>query len=301
MEAWIDGRFIDWRQASVPILSHAFGRGLVIFEVINILATQDGPAFFGLKEHVDRFFNSASLISMDLPITRKELVKALLATARRNNVSAGAGKWFAFYPSVELTPVPRDKRVSIAIFCGDNESFGFDPEKASQPISSGLSSYRKIHPQTVPIKAKLTGHYINAYLGALEMAAKGYDDAIYIDTSGLVAEGGTHTYFFVKDGIIKTPPLERVLPGTTRAAVIEVARAAGHRVEETDIRVEELAQVDEAFCTGSLIKVTPVRAIEGRPLGQVCPGPVTASVAAAMDKVYLGESELHRHWLTLIG
>ncbi len=301
MQTWIDGRFVDWRQANVSLLSHGWGRGVAIFEVINILATADGPAFFCLEEHLDRFFNSAALMKMELALSRTELFEAVLATARQNEVKAGFCKFFGYYPAVEFAPVPKDKRVSVAIFCVDNDYFGLDPQSASRPLSAGVAPYKKLHPETVPLKAKVTGFYVNAYLSAVELAGRGIDDPIFVDTSGFVCEGGTHNNFFVKDGLIKTPPLSRVLEGTTRRVVIEVAREAGHDVEEVDVKIEELAAFEEAFCTGSLIKVAPIRSIDGRVLGQVCPGPVTASVMAAMDRVYKGELKNHRHRLTFVG
>lgn len=300
MEAWIDGRFKDHTEITVSPLSHCFSRGVAVFEVVNILATPKGAAVLCLKEHVERFFKSAELVSMKLPISPEELSQAVLDTTRQNNVSSGICKFFAFYPTVELKPVPTDSRVSIVIYCADDAEFGFDPKKASKPVSAGVSRYRKIHPETLPIKAKITGFYVGAYLAAVEMAAKGYDDAIFVDTEGFVCEGGTHNNFFVKKGIIQTAPLNRVLTGTTRAVVIEVAKESGFEVREADIRPDDLTGFDEAFCTGSLMRVAPMHSIEGKKLGDACPGPVTAAVMEAMDKVYGGLNDGAWKWLTLV-
>ena len=300
MQAWIDGQFKDHTEITVSPLSHCFSRGVAIFEVAPILATPKGAAVLCLKEHVERFFTSAELISMKLPISPEDLYRAVLDTSRQNKVSAGICKFFAYYPTLELKPVPEDDRVSVAIYCANNAEFGFDPKKSSRPVSAGISKYRKLHPETVPFKAKVAGFYVGAYLAAVEMAEKGYDDAIIVDTEGFVCEGGTHSNFFVKNGVIKTAPLHRVLTGTTRRVVIEVAKEAGFEVGEVDIRPDDLTGFDEAFCTGSLMRVAPIHSIEGEKLGTACPGPVTTAIIEAMDKVYGGLNDGAWKWLALV-
>jgi len=300
VEVWIDGQFKDAKEVTVSPLSHCFSRGVAIFEVANILATTRGTAVLCLKEHVNRFFKSAELLHMELPLSPEDLSAAVVAATKRNKVTAGICKFFAYYPTWELKPVPKDRRVSVAIYCANNAEFGFDPARASLPLSAGISSYRKIPPETMPIKAKVTGYYVGAYLAAVEMAAKGYEDAIFVDTEGFVCEGGTHNNFFVKDGIIKTAPLHRVLTGTTRTVVMEVAQEVGFPVQEKDIRPAELTEFDEAFSSGSLIKIAPIHSVEGKKLGTACPGPITAVVMEAMGKIYRGETDKAWKWLTLV-
>ena len=300
MQAWIDGQFKDSTEITVSPLSHCFSRGVAIFEVAPILATPKGAAVLCLTEHVERFFKSAELISMTLPLSPDELYQAVLDTSRQNNVTAGICKFFAYYPTLELKPVPKDDRVSVVIYCANYADVGFDPTKASRPVAAGVSKYRKLHPETVPFKAKVTGFYVGAYLAALEMADKGYDEAIIVDTEGFVCEGGTHSNFFVKNGVIKTAPLHRVLTGTTRKVVIEMAKEAGFEVQETDIRPEELAEFDEAFCTGSLMRVAPISSIDGHKLGASCPGEVTSAIIKAMDQVYGGLTPGSWKWLALV-
>ena len=300
LKAWVDGTFMDARDVQVSPLSHSFGRGLVIFEVINILDTVKGTAFLCLPEHNDRFFNSASILQMPLSVNREELTEACLETARVNDVKSGICKFFGYYPAVELSTVPKDRTVRIAIFCGSYEEFGYNANKARAAMTSGIPSYRKLHPATMPIKAKISAGYVGAYLADLELAAKGIKDAIFIDTDGYVCEGGTHNDFFVKDGVIKTPTLDRILAGTTRKVVIDVARDIGITVEETDIKAEELPDFDEAFVSGSLITVVPLETFEGKPIGKECPGPVTQKVKEAMELVYEGKKDEYLKYLTFV-
>jgi len=297
MQAWLDGRFVEWEEVAVSPLSHGFARGVAIFEVLGFLDTRMGPAALCLKEHVERFFASAALLSLELRLRPEELCEAVLAAARRNRVREGVGKFFAYCPSSEFQPVPGDKTVSIAVFCAGYGFFGLDPAKVSRPLRAAVPTWRKISPASIPVSAKVTGAYVGAYLGAAEMVERGFDEPIFVDGEGFVCEGGTHNHLFVKDGTIKTPTLKRVLAGTTRGVVMEMAREAGIQVIECDIRQDELAEFDEAFCTGSVTRLSPFVSIEGRKLGAGCPGPVTQAVMAAMEKVYQGEPGPHWKWL----
>jgi branched-chain amino acid aminotransferase len=299
MQAWLDGRFVEWEKVAVSPLSHGFSRGVAIFEVLNFLNTRMGPAALCLKEHVERFFASATSMRMDLALNREELCEAVLAAARRNEVREGIGKFFAYYPSPGFQPVPRDKMVSIAIFCAGYDFFGYDPSKVSRPLKAAVPIWHKISPASIPVSAKVTGAYVTAYLGAVEMSERGFDEPIFVDGEGFVCEGGTSNQFFVKDGIIRTPTLKRVLPGTTRAVAIKMARESGIQVIESDIRQEELAEFDEAFSTGSVSRLAPFFSINGRVLEAGCPGPVTQAVMASMEKVYRGEPGPLAEWLSL--
>lgn len=289
MDAWIDGKFVDWQKVKVSPLSHGFSRGVSIFEVALISPTADGPSIFMGNEHLERFYNSAKLMHMELPMSREELVRAIMETAKRNRVEHGVLKYNAFYSSIDVGLLPHDRRVSLVIYCGNNQDFGFDPEHASRPQDAAISSYMKMHFGCVPIKAKVTGNYVGAYLAAEEMAAKGAQIPIFLDAEGYVTEGSTQSHFFVKDGVIRTAPLSRILAGTTRHVVIELARAEGLTVLEEDIRPEDLAGMDEAFSASSVSKIAPFKSIDGRSLGEECPGPVTAQVMAAMEKVYANQ------------
>lgn len=300
MNVWINGEFVDLDKANVNIFSHSFGRGSAIFEVFDIVSTQKGPAFFGLNQHIDRLFRSAELVYMNLPMSRDEIITACVKTAQKNNVTTGAAKLFAYYSGIEFTAIPQNPQVDIAIFCVDYKTFGISQEDLSAPVDVGISSYKKYHPDTVPIHAKVTGNYVNAYLALLEMKKKGYEDVIIVDVFGNVAEGATASLFFIKEGKIQTAKLNNVLNGITRMAVIEVVRDMGMQIEETDIKPDELYILDEAFYSVSLEHIKPIKSIDGKKLGSVCPGPITQKIIDAMNLLYSGNSEKSKHWLIYI-
>jgi len=299
MKAWLNGDMVDWDKTTVPILSHSFSRGSAIFEVVDIVNTVKGPALFGLTEHIERFFNSASLTFMELPLSRKELTDAVISTAAENGVKNGAAKFFAYYPLIEFSVTPANPKIDVAVFCLDYDLFGVKQEILSAPVRSGISSFRKIHGGTVPVHAKVVGNYVNAFLAKMEVKKKGYDDVIMLDTAGFVAEGATSNVFFVTGETIKTPTLTSALPGITRRALIEVVRDMGYTMNETDIRPEDLLGFDEAFYSGSIVKVQPIVSIDGKELKKKCPGPVTCAVKEQMNKVMRGEIEKYTKWLTL--
>lgn len=300
MKAWLNGEFVDWDRTNVSLLSHSFSRGSAIFEVMDIVAAEKGPAYFGLTEHVRRFLRSARLSYMELPMTADELIQAHLEAARHNNVSMGLAKSYAYYPLIELTAIPENPQVDVAIFCVDFNLFGINQENFSAPVTTGISSFRKIHPETVPVHAKVVGNYVNAFLAKMEVKKKGYEDVIMMDTMGFVAEGATSNVFIVKEGRVLTPSLRSALPGITRSAAIEVLRDMGCVVEETDISPEELIGCEEAFYSGSVIRVQPIRSIDGKDLAASCPGPVTRAFQDRMKEFYAGRIEGFEKWFTYI-
>jgi branched-chain amino acid aminotransferase len=300
MKAWVNGEYKHWEDVTVPVLSHGFGRGSAVFEVVDVISTEKGPAFIGLKEHVDRFFNSAKLMYMALPLSREEIIAACIETARVNSLKSGMAKFFAYYPAVELDVIPYHQNVDVAVFCLD-----FGPPKPgyksmSDPVAACISSFRKIHPESVPVHAKATGNYVGGYLAKMKAKEQGFDDVILLDTMGFVAEGATSNVFFVKDRKIKTPTLRSVLPGINRMALIDIMRDTEFAVQETDIRPHELFECDEAFYTSSVAGIRPIKSIDGVLLGNEGPGPVTQAVVEKISDVYSGKIEKFQYWLTRI-
>lgn len=300
MKVWVNGEFVDLDRATVSIFSHSFSRGSAIFEVFDIVSTQKGPAFFGLDQHIDRLFKSAELVYMDLPMNRDEIISACVKTAQENNVCRGAAKLFAYYSGIEFTAIPQNPQVDIAVFCLDYNTFGIQQDDLSAPVDAGVSSYRKYHPDTVPIHAKVTGNYVNAYLAMMEMKKKGYEDVILVDVFGNVAEGATASLFFIKEDQVRTAKLNNVLNGITRMAVIEMVKDMGLPIAETDIKQKELYGMDEAFYSVSLAHIKPIKSIDGNMLGSVCPGKITLKIIGAMNHLYSGNSEKSEHWMVYI-
>ena len=301
MKAHVNGRFVDRKDAKVSLLSHSFGRGSAIFEVVSISQTAKGGAFFRLIEHVARMFNSAKLLLMEMPMSPEEVVEAVVATAAENDISFGIAKFLAYYPVEEFHLLPADPKVEFAVFCDDYGRQGVTVDDLARPVSAGISTITKLDPRTIPIHAKVAANYVNGALALMEAKKKGCDDVILLDTSGFVAEGPTSNVFFVEDGKILTPTSRNTLGGITRDSVIHIARDLGHEVTEMDISPERIADFDEAFYTSCSPGIAPINSIDSKPIGTECPGPVTQELARRLHDAYEGQAPQYENWLTYVG
>lgn len=295
--AWLDGKLVDWIGVNVSPLSHSFSRASAVFDVMAVVPAVKGPALICLKEHVERFFSSAERTGMTIPFTPDEICKAIIEVARANSVHHGIAKFYAYYPEMDLgSKLP--EKVSTTIFCVDYSTLGSDPSGFSAPISVGISQYRKLHPQTAAVHAKVVGNYVNGYLARTEVRRKGFDEALMLDTAGYVAEGPTSNIFLVSKGCVETPTKENVLPGITRRVVIDVLTEMGHTVKETHILPQNLCEYDEAFFSGTLRQVQPIRQIEGCSLS--CPGAITQALMSRMQEVYSGSVKRYENILSYV-
>jgi branched-chain amino acid aminotransferase len=171
--------------------------------------------------------------------------------------------------------------------------------KGARVITSG---WRRIPPNSLPMNAKATGHYINSYLASVDAAIRGYDEALLLDIRGFVSEGPGQNIFIVKNGKAITPPLyASVLPGITRDTIkILLDREFGIDVFEDDISLGMLYSADEAFFTGTAAEITPIVEVDGVKIGDGSPGPVTKALQQLYEDVVRGKVPRYRKWLTYI-
>ncbi|HDR16107.1 MAG TPA: branched-chain-amino-acid transaminase [Desulfobacteraceae bacterium] len=294
---YMDGRFIPWEDANVHIMSHSFARGSGIFEVLGVHRTQAGTAVFRLDEYVSRFFRSAELLEMNLAISADDLHEAVLETVRRNGLEAGVVKIMGFYPQVAFDIMPPAGNLSVAVFAVDpgvdlgSSMFSFD-----RGVTTCISSWRKIHPGTVPPEAKVAANYLNGMMSRLDARKKGFEMAVMLDNEGFIAEGGTESVFIVKDGKLYTPALGKILRSISRKSVPVVAASEGIETVETQLKPEALYDADEVFFSCTVMKVCPVSRIDDRVFDQV-PGPMCRRLRDLMNRVTAGEDERFRGWL----
>ncbi len=149
-------------------------------------------------------------------------------------------------------------------------------------------------------KAKVCGNYALSQLAKMEAVRLGYDEALLLDLSGMVAQGSGENIFIVRDGVLKTPPPPGVLEGITRDSVIRLAERAGLRVLEEPFARDELYIADEAFFTGTAAEVTPIREVDERPIGDGKPGPVTHQLQKTFFEVVKGKNGEFERWLTYL-
>ena len=291
-----DGEYVAWSEASVHMMSHGFARGSTIFEVIGFYDTPDGPAVFRLEDHVARFIRSAELLEMRLPLTARPLCQAVVECVRRNRLRSGVLKVVGFYPQIALDVMPPQGALSIAVFAMDPaqdlKELGFDFERGT---TAGVSRWRKLDPQSVPIEAKAAANYLNGMVARLEARGRGFEDALMLDSQGFIAEGATESVFLVKSGRLLTPSLGTVLDSITRRSILEAAGFLGVETVQGRLRPELLFEAEEIFFSNTPFKVMPVRRIENREL-PVVPGPVARSYAEFFARVTSGAEQAFSHW-----
>jgi branched-chain amino acid aminotransferase len=167
-------------------------------------------------------------------------------------------------------------------------------------IKVKLSRYIRNHPRATIASAKVCGHYVNSILASQEAKAAGYSEALLLDYNGYVAEGPGENLFLVKDGILRTPPLGTILPGITRASVMQMACDLGYEVDEAPLTAEDLKGADEAFFTGTAAEITPIHQVDETPIGAGKTGPVTSVIQKAFYAIVEGRNERYHGWLTFV-
>jgi branched-chain amino acid aminotransferase len=294
---WMNGELVDWADAKVHVGIHGLHYGSGVFEGIRCYDTAKGPAVFRLREHLERLENSARILFMDLPYTVDELRHATRDLLATNGLASCYIRPVAFFGYGELGVAATGNPVDVVIM---SYPWGAYLGEAGQQegITTTISSWERVGPNVIPHAAKATGIYLNSMLATTEARRAGYDEAIMLTGEGYVADGPGETIFVVKDGVIRTPHLAMsILPGITRHAVIEIARALGYDVDETLLIRTDLYLADEVFMVGTAAEVTPVRAVDGRELGV---GPITRELQKAYLAVVNGIDERWSDWLDVV-
>ena len=194
---------------------------------------------------------------------------------------------------------PADNAIRVAIIAYPWGKY-LGEEGMERGIRAKVSTFSRHHVNAKMTKGKTCGDYVNSILAKREALLDGYDEAILLDTQGLVSEASGENLFAVRDGAIRTPALPTILDGITRATVIELARDKGMAVTETPLTRDELYVADEVFLTGTAAEVTPVREIDRRTIGAGRRGPVTKALQDAFFAVVSGRERKYERWLTYL-
>jgi branched-chain amino acid aminotransferase len=297
---WLDGQFVAWDAARVHVLTHTLHYGLGVFEGIRCYRTADDrSAVFRLGDHLRRLYDSAHINLMKIPFERSKIEQACLETLRRNHLPAGYLRPLVFIGDGEMGLNPGGNAIRVAIIAWAWGRYLGD-EGVERGIRAKISTFSRHFVNAKMTKGKTCGDYVNSILAKREALLDGYDEAILLDTQGLVSEASGENIFVVRDGVIATPTLHSVLGGVTRATVIELANDKGIPVEERAITRDELYVADEVFLTGTAAEVTPIREIDRRAIGAGTRGPITATLQKAFFDVVSGREPKYERWLTYV-
>jgi len=276
---YLNGKFVPEEQATVSVFDHGFLYGDGVFEGIR---AYDGRVF-RLEDHVRRLFDSAQAIMLNIPLTEEEMCQAILETLRKNNlrnayirpiVSRGYGDL-----GLDPNKCPKPSVIIIAVEWG--AMYGDLYEVGLTAVSV---SVRRNSPDSLPPNIKSL-NYLNNILAKIEANIKGGNEAIILDSRGLVSEGSGDNIFVIKDGQISTPHTINNLKGITRAAVMDLAEIRGNPIQEKELGLFDLYTADEVFVTGTAAEVAPVTKVDGRVIGTGKPGPITKELMAAFKEL----------------
>lgn len=295
---WKDGKLIDWRDATVHVLTHSLHYGMAVFEGVRAYKTQEGTALFRLKEHTQRLLNSAKIFQMQVPFDIDTLIEAQKQVVRANEFDACYLRPLIWIGSEKLGISARGNTIHVAIAAWQLGSY-LGEEGLIKGIRVKTSSFSRHHVNVSMVRAKASGHYINSVLAHHEAVSDGYNEALLLDTDGYVSEGSGVNIFIVKNGKIYTPDLASCLDGITRDTVLIIARDIGQEVIEKRITRDEVYCCDEAFFTGTAAGIVPIREIDNRQIGEGKRGPITEKLQSTFDALVTGEVPNYRDWLTL--
>jgi branched-chain amino acid aminotransferase len=297
---WLDGRFVDWADARVHILTHTLHYGLGIFEGIRCYRTTDGrSAVFRLTDHLQRLCDSAHINLLEIPFPRETLEEVCLETLRRNDLVEGYLRPLVFVGDGVMGLDPADNAIRVAVIAWAWGKY-LGEEGLRRGIRAKVSTFCRHHVNAKMTKGKTCGDYVNSILAKREALLDGYDEAIMLDTQGLVSEASGENIFVVREGVLCTPPLHTVLQGVTRSTLIEIARDKGIRVEQRILTRDDLYVADELFLTGTAAEVTPIREVDRRRIGNGERGPLTAALQSAFFDVVSGRERKYERWLAYL-
>jgi branched-chain amino acid aminotransferase len=297
---WLDGELIDWEDGKVHLLTHTLHYGLGVFEGIRCYRTDDGrSAIFQLDAHVRRLFASAHINLLEIPFDVARVRDACLEILPANHLAEGYIRPLVFIGAGVMGLNPADNPIRVAVLAWAWGRY-LGEEGLENGIRAKVSTFARHHVNAKMTKGKTCGDYVNSILAKREALLDGYDEAIMLDTQGLVSEATGENVFLVRNERVYTPPLPTVLDGITRSAVMQIARDKGIEVIESPLTRDELYIADELFLTGTAAEVTPIRDVDHRVIGSGSRGPITRLLQSAFFDVVLGRDGKYDRWLTYL-
>jgi branched-chain amino acid aminotransferase len=251
-----NGEFVKAADAKTDFYGQSLHYGYGVFEGIRSYRTVNGETkIFKEVEHYERLQKSAEALNMPYSFDNDELIAATYEVLKRNNLQDAYIRPVVYAPA-NMSFV-KNKESFIVI-----ETWKMEPFLGEKLIRVMTSSFERPNPKGFKITAKATGHYVNSILASQEAKAAGYDEALLNDMNGYVAEGPGANMFFEKDGILYTPATGNILPGITRATVIEICQELNIPVEEKLFTTAELKKADAAFYCGTAAEVIGLEIID---------------------------------------
>lgn len=294
---YFKNQFVAVRDAQVNILTHALHYGTGVFEGIRAYWDDAGQEVFSFRtlEHYQRWKKNCGILRIEIAPTAEALCGITAELIRRNR----------FRSDLYIRPLAYKAAERIGLVPDDDDAFAImamplaEYLPSQQGIHVGVSSWRRIDDNAIPARGKICGAYVNSVLASDEARRNGFDEAIFLNDNGHVAEGTTHNVFMVRNGSLITPPgSENILEGLTRATIIELAQRELHvDVVERPIDRSELYMCDELFFTGTAVEIAPIVRLDHRPVGSAAVGEITGELRRLYFEAAHGHLGAYRKWL----
>ena len=297
---WKNGNFLNWNDATTHVLTHALHYGTNVFEGIRAYKTSQGPAIFRAQEHFDRLLDSAKLIYMTVPYSTEDFLNATKELIIKNELDSCYIRPSCFFGYKEMGLNPSNNPVESIIAAWEWGTY-LGEEGLQKGIRCKISSWTRIDSRIVPPHSKSAANYLNSGLAKQEALRCGYDEAILLNSNGLIAEGPGENLFLVKDGMLFSPPAsDCALKGITAQTIIECADHLGIPFAYKSLIRDELLTADELFFTGTAAEVTPIREIDGVTIGTGKRSPITTELQSLFFDCVQGKQSINPDWLTIV-
>lgn len=293
---WHNGTVKPWAEATVHVMAHALHYGSSVFEGIRCYETPNGPAIFRLTDHMKRLFQSAKIYDMAIPYSVEQLNTACREVIRANQLGKAYLRPVA-YRGLGGFGLSAETPTDVAVAAWEMGPY-LGAGVLEQGIDACVSSWQRFAPNTIPAGAKAGGNYLSGQLIAREARRLGFGEGIALASTGLLSEGAGENLFLVFDGALHTTPVaSAILNGITRHSVMTLARNAGLTVVERDLPREYLYLCDELFMVGTAAEITPIRSVDGKPVGTGKPGAVTHRIQELFFGLFNGQTPDQYGWL----
>jgi branched-chain amino acid aminotransferase len=281
----------------VSVLTHAFNYGTGVFEGIRGYYEQQKKQLFLVRmlEHYERWKRNCRILRINVPESADDLAEITTELCRRNN----------FETHVYVRPLAYKSSARLGVPMDENDRYSITALPVGEYLNgesghtAGIASWRRVEDNAIPGRAKICGAYVNSVLAVDEARRNGYDEAIFLNENGHVAEGATSNLFMVRDGKLITPPgTDNILEGITRASIIELAeRELALPIVERSIDRSELYICDEVFLTGTAVEVTPIVEVDHRPVGMGDVGVITQQLKTLYTQATRGRIPGYSNWV----
>jgi branched-chain amino acid aminotransferase len=256
---YLNGEIVKASEAKIDLYTQTLHYGYGVFEGIRSYKTVKGETkIFKEDQHFIRLKNSADALNMPYPWTSEELIKASYEVLRLNNLQDAYIRPLVFAPANMSFNINKESFITI-------ETWQMQPFLGEKLLRVMTSSFERPNPKGFKIEAKATGHYVNSILASQEAKAKGFDEALLNDMNGFIAEGPGANVFIENNGVLYTPKLGNILPGITRATVLEICESLDIPVVEKQITQDDIHGADSAFFCGTAAEVIGMESLDNIP------------------------------------